>query len=232
MNLETFIYTSEKTAIQTWRGIPRPTKRAMAKVYQAAFGGEPWKEKWRCPNCGSYLPDNNCGRCKLKTRFKAYTLKDLVKTDMLNMLVTFAPGMLALARVSDQIVGFTTGGLVNLETLINKKYTSENPKLIFDSVATKFNLIASDQVFYDNETCVLPELQGQKIGKQLSLVRIEAATSLNANIICGRTINMPWLKLKEEQLTQAGYTFAYQVPEGDTYQVDGTPRYFYIAKRN
>lgn len=232
MTLETFIYTGKESAIQTWRGIPRPMKSAMAKVYQAAFGGEPWKEKWRCPNCGGYLQDKNCSKCNLKTRFKAYTLRELIKTDLPSMLVTFAPGMLALARVSDQIAGFTTGGLVGLKTLISKKYASEDPQLIFDSIATRFNLTASDQVFYDNETCVRPELQGQKIGNQLSQTRIEAAVSLNANLICGRTINMPWLKLKEKQLTQAGYTFAYQVPEGDTYQVDGKPRYFYIAKKD
>ncbi|MBI2008422.1 hypothetical protein HYS82_02070 [Candidatus Amesbacteria bacterium] len=203
----------------------------IAEAYRAAFGGEPWKERFICQNCSRYLENSFCPSCQVPTTQEAYPTGELINEYFPEMLTSYIPGMLGIAREFNQVAGFTTGGFIGLDSLVNKKYRSENPQTIINSISSALNVSPNDQVFYDNETCIFPDLQGQGLGKELSLARVREAIKMGAEIICGRTINIPWLGLKERQLTRAGYSFSYLVPAGDSYQVDGTPRYFYLATK-
>ena len=118
-----------------------------------------------------------------------------------------------------------------MDKLVAEKYSSQEPDRILNSITAYFSITPEVSVFYDNETCIRPALQAKGLGSELSQIRIDRAVSLGAVAICGRTINRPWLKVKERQLLALGFSFAALVPPGDTYQVDGNPRYFYLAQK-
>lgn len=229
MRVEVATYETESQAIRMLRKLSPEIQFQMAEAYRAAFAGDPWEEKYICPSCGRYLKNSFCPKCQVSSSQEAYPINELLNDYFPEMLSAFVPGMLGIAIESSQVAGFTTGGFTVLENLIYNKYVSENPKRILNSISSSANISPNELVFYDNETCILPSLQGQGLGKVLSLARIKAALKMRAEIICGRTINVPWLGLKERQLTQARYNFTYLVPDGESYQVDGMPRYFYLA---
>lgn len=214
-----------------YANLPERLKVDMAEVYRAAFGGKPWYEKYICSGTGEcgFLQEPFCPRCKNDKSIKdAYPVDWLVNTYFEEMLSTFIPGILGLIQLDKKTIGFTAGGFKPLDTLISKKYGKKSRRIL-ESITQRLSIPSNSFVFYDNETCILPDKQGQGLGPKLSEFRINQAMKLGAELICGRTINLSWLKTKEKQFTTKGFDFKYFVPDGDTYSVNGNPRYFYLA---
>lgn len=230
INLITYRYRTEDEALRVFDGISIQKKEEMANVYQQAFGGYPWYERSICPNCQLFSKENICANCGTDNLPEAYPRDQLISSDFPYMLKSFTPGLLLLAYQDKQIVGFCTGGFVTLEKLVTQKYNSNQE--ILQSIVKKCAIPPSAQVFYDNETCLLPDLQNAGIGKQFSQSRISIAREYGSEYICGRTINLPWLQLKERQLNLAGYDFQAFSPNGETYSVEGVRRTFYLASKN
>lgn len=226
-----YAYEDPKSAYDIARTLPSYAQTQMAEVYKEAFGGPPWYERVRCNSCETFYKDApaGCTKCGSMDIGEAYPTKELLETYFPEMLSEFTPGILTLAEREGRVVGFTTGGFIGLEDLVRTKYKA-NP-LILESITQVLQQPPNTSLFYDNETCVLPGLQKEGIGKLLSLARVNAAKSrLGTQYICGRTINIPWLELKRKQLTKQGYSFVSFVPKGDTYEVDGNKRNFYLAR--
>lgn len=224
-------FNTPREAKEKYLNIPEGLKLDMAEVYKLAFGGKPWYERYLCKGtdeCG-FLKDAFCPKCQSdKTVTEAYPTEWLVKEYFEEMLSTFVPGILGILQLGEETPGFTTGGFSTLNTLISKKY-GKRAETVLASIARMADVKPETLVFYDNETCINPLNQGQGLGPKLSEYRISEAISLGAEVVCGRTINATWLKTKERQFREKGFDFIYFVPEGDTYEVNGNPRYFYIA---
>lgn len=229
--IDKFTYSSKDKALEVYTNFSTATKEQMASVYQNAFGGEPWYERFVCLTCDKYSKSADCISCKSSDLPEAYPSEELVNTEFPNMLQTFIPGTLLLSYGGDcQVNGFSTGGFITLGDLINKKYAGNTT--ILSSIEQKYGINSETEVFYDNETCVDPARQKRGLGRIFSRERINAAKSIRAENICGRTINLPWLNVKKQQLTDEGYAFFSFVPEGDTYEVGGSPRVFYLARKD
>lgn len=225
-------FKTPKEAAEAYLSLPQSLKADMAEIYRAAFGGAPWYEKYKCegtPECG-FLQEPFCPVCKNdKAVSEAYPKDWLINTYFGEMLTDFIPGILGILKQDERAVGFTTGGFCRLNELVFKKYGTKAQK-IRDSITSRLALEAESVVFYDNETCILPEKQGQGLGPKLSEYRIGQSLALGAELICGRTINHTWLATKGEQFKRRGLEFNFFVPDGDTYEVNGNPRYFYLAR--
>ncbi len=225
-------FNTAQEAKERYLALPEGLKFDMAEIYRAAFGGKPWYEKYTCSGtkeCG-FLKEPFCPTCK-NTGFikEAYPVDWLIETYFEEMVSAFIPGILGLIQLEEKTEGFTTGGFTPLNCLIDKKYGKKSER-VSNSITKELAIPLDSLVFYDNETCIAPSKQGRGLGPKLSQYRIEEAIRLRAEVVCGRTINLPWLKTKEEQFKAKGFDFKYFVPDGDTYSVDGNPRYFYIAK--
>ncbi len=235
MNSETdisnFTWQTWRQALAVYSSFSNQDKDDMADTYQEAFGNYPWYERYKCPKCGDFLKDAFCPKCKVVSKKEAYPKSELISKDFPEMLTTYVPGMISLARQNLEVVSFTTGGFARLDNLISKKYKQQNPVKIKKSIADFFDVNLRTEAFYDNETCVKVNLQRSGIGTELSQTRIDQAIALGAVAICGRSINKKWLDVKEFQFLAAGFSFARLVPNGDKYQVDGKPRYFYLAQK-
>lgn len=228
MNIEVFRYNDGYEAERIYGGFSMAVKLTMADIYREAFGGYPWFERYLCALCGRFLKTTECDLCKQTTTQEAYPVKTLIEEDFPEMMSSFVPGMLGLVFDDRKLIGYTTGGFIDLDELIEKKYKSNT---IYYSVIEQFGLNGQEDVFYDNETCIYPQIQQRGVGTKLSYTRIKVAIGMNADLICGRSINKPWLNIKESQFTAEGYNFSRFVPNGDTYEVDGNPRYFYLAQK-
>ena len=230
--INTITFPDTGRAELLWQQFTKEQQRQMAKVYQQAFGGEPWYEKYTCNVCRIFTAEfgecPNCGR-QLE---EAYPTEWLITEYFPKMLSDYVPGVLLVVQNQrDEIVGFSNGGFNSIGLLVANKYP-QNPEQILASMTKQFGLSAEDRVFYDNETCLLPQNQRSGLGKQLSQKRLQAALDLRAKLICGRTINLPWLELKKQQLTNKGFLFESDVLKGDTYQVDNVSRRFYLATKS
>lgn len=225
-------YKNRVEAQEKYMELPKGLKDSMATNYREAFGGKPWYEKYKCQGteeCG-YLKEPFCPVCKNDNSItEAYPAEWLKETYFKEMLTEFIPGILGLIQLGEDVPGFTTGGFTFLDVLIQKKY-SKNPDMILRSITQKFSIPPTSLVFYDNETCIRPAEQGFGLGPKLSEFRIDQAISLGADLVCGRTINFPWLSTKERQFKSKGFDFKYFVPTDDNYSVEGNPRYFYLAR--
>lgn len=228
--IDKFIYSSKDEAMEVYRNFPTVIKEQMASVYQNAFGEEPWYERFVCLTCAKYSKGSDCISCKSSDLPEAYPSEKLVNTEFPSMLQTFTPGTLLLSYEEDyQVSGFSTGGFTKLGDLIEKKYAG-NATILY-SIEQKCGINSETEVFYDNETCIDPALQKRGLGRIFSQERINTANNMCAANICGRTINLPWLDVKKQQLTDDGYAFFSFVPEGETYEVGGSPRVFYLARK-
>lgn len=230
INTKIYLYESPKDALITYASIPERLKTEMADVYREAFGGSPWFEKYKCGDCGNFAAGNECcPNCQSQNMGEAYPKKELTEKYFPQMLQEFTPGLLIIAsNQSGKIVGFTTGGAITLSELIQKKYKG-NPTIL-RSITDTTGIGQEDIVFYDNETCISPDAQQKGIGTTLSRERIALADQIGFPI-CGRTINRPWLQVKNRQLGQLGYQVQSFIPTGDNYQVEGNSRTFYLAKK-
>lgn len=231
LDTQKYIYRSEDEALGVYSVLPRDTKIQMAQVYQEAFGGPPWFERFRCNACDNFSPAADCcPTCQGTSLREAYPIEELVQTEFPAMLSEFVPGVLITAgRQSGEIVGFSTGGIVSLAKLVEKKYKGN--ETILRSMLETCEVAAEERAFYNNETCIRPGLQNRGVGTRLNLERIQAALEIGSTSICGRTINLPWLNVIEKQTRAAGLTFVAFTPTGDTYAVDGVARRFYLGTR-
>lgn len=228
---KTFLYQSRGEARRVYENVDLNSRLQMASVYKDAFGGPPWFERFVCPICGAYeRSQGECPNCGKEPMNEAYPTDYLVKDYFPQMVAKFTPGCFITATDQNGVLkGFSTGGYTTLESLVATKYDSNSQ--ILRSIAERTKIRPGTGLFYDNETCIDPKYQKQKIGRKLSEERQRAAISLGADLICGRSINLPWINLKQRQLEELGYDFTFFRPDGDTYQVDDLYRYFYLARK-
>lgn len=217
-------------ALKRYRGLPDTVKGQMAGVYQKAFGGAPWYEQCSCPGCGTYEKGSTCSRCGTTDLPPAYPTDELIGQEFPAMLASFSPGALVLAQnASREVVGFCAGGMTTPAELTVKKYRGNEG--IGRSIREQTGLGPDDSFFYENEMCVLPELQGNGVGSALNKARLDWIREQNIGAVLGRTINPNLLKMKEKQFPQRGFAMQTFTPDGDTYQVDGLQRQCYFAVR-
>ena len=125
------------------------------------------------------------------------------------------------------IVGFCAGGITTPQNLVENKYKGNG--VIAKSIMEQTGLDASDEFFYENEMCVVPELQGNGLGSELNKARLDWITSQGIGAVLGRTINPNLLKMKAAQFPTRGFDMRVFVPDGDTYEVDEQRRQCYFA---
>jgi hypothetical protein len=227
-NFELFTYRNVGQALAVLKALDRDVRLAMAVVYRDAFGGKPWYERYACTACGEYSKENRaCLKCGGSEFSEAYPVEWLINEYFPKMVTTFVPGLLILARQENQLEGFSTGGGISMGQLIANKYGGD--PTISRSILAQTGLTDDSFVFYDNETCISPSIQSKGIGSQLNQERIVEAVQEGFNLICGRSINQPWLNRKRLQFEAQGYDFKMFVPAGDKYVVEGQQRYFYLA---
>ncbi|MDO8487878.1 MAG: hypothetical protein Q7S31_00995 [bacterium] len=232
-NLEVLGYTSAPEATALIDTLDPKSRLEMASVYQQAFAGYPWYEVVACKQCGEFAKEGDtCSHCQGTVFAEAYPTEWLLKEYLPQMVADYVPGVLILAKdETDSIQGFSCGGGIKLGELIEHKYKGKPD--ILESITTNSEVNPEKTVFYENETCISPTVQQKGMGSQLNFARVKQASELGFEHVCGRTINLPWLEVKKRHFAQFGYDCAAFYPEGDTYEVDGQRRFFFMAtKRN
>lgn len=231
MKFESYEYSDQNGAFETISLLRLQVKEQMARVYKEAFEGYPWYEVYQCRDCENYSPQNDvCRYCEGSNFSEAYPIEWLVKDYIPEMLASFTPGVLIISENSDDVVeGFSTGGGITVADLINKKYAKN--QAVLNSILQNTALTPETVVFYENETCVSPDSQQKGLGGELNKQRLQGANAQEFDYICGRTINLPWLKLKERQMNELGFDFVSFVPAGDTYEINGQKRFFFIGSK-
>lgn len=226
----TYLYGSWQEALGAYASLTSEQRQGMAEVYQEAFAGYPWFEAFRCLKCDEFAKtDAVCGHCGGTIFTEAYPIDRLVSDYFPHMMSQYTPGVLVTLEDNGRMIGFTTGGVMTLGQLIENKYKG-NPQILA-SIVTNTGVSLGEKVFYENETCIPVARQQEGFGGKLNLARVRVAVEMDSPLICGRTINLPWLGLKKRQLAGYGYDFVSFVPDGDTYEVDGEPRKFFMAIR-
>lgn len=222
-------YDSSRDAFQNLMSLNIGIRSQMAQTYKDAFGGYPWFEVFQCSKCGNYSPeDSNCTYCGGVDFSEAYPIQDLVNNYFPEMVMSYTPGVLILAENHEgDLEGFSTGGGIALGHLIEKKYGGN--KTILNSILSQTDLSPDSVVFYENETCISPNSQKRGMGGNLNLERLLSAKEQGFQFICGRTVNQPWLRLKQRQMDELGYDFISFIPEGDDYTIEGQRRYFFLG---
>lgn len=226
----TYSYETSEQALEAYASFMPEKRSEMARVYQEAFGGYPWFEVFRCTKCDEFTKTNDaCPHCGGTNFAEAYPVEWLMEEYFPHMLTAYTPGVLVTLESDGRMIGFTTGGAITLGQLIKDKYRGK-PEILA-SIIERTGVAVDQTVFYENETCISASLQQKGSGGKLNLARVEAASEIGFPLICGRTINQPWIRLKEKQLSSFGYDFIAFNPDGDTYEVDGTKRQFFMATR-
>lgn len=228
--VETFTYANPEEALKYYNGLSEVVKGQMADVYREAFGGDPWYEVFACNGCGNFTRfDGVCPHCQGTSFGEAYPKGDLVENYFPHMVTQYMPGLLTLTHGAEGVIGFTTGGAATLGQLIVDKYKG-NPQ-IAQSILERTGLDPETVLFYENETCILQAYQGKRIGDLLNKSRLQTASDMGFDLVCGRTINEPWMKKKERHFAELGYKTLKFYPDGDTYEMNGQRRYFFVGVR-
>lgn len=225
-------YENRYEALQKYAELGRSTKGEMARAYRNGFGGPPWKEVCECSSCGAFSPDTSCRTdgCGATNLPEAYPIPRLMEKDFPDMLTSFVPGVVVIARNSvDGVIGFCAGGMTTVDTLIFKKWNSN--QRIGDSIRANTGIEAGQPFFYENEMVVDPKFQSKGIGSRLNEQRLRWITDRGIDVVVGRSINTNLLKMKQRQMPGRGYAMKIFVPDGDNYQVDGAKRQCYVARR-
>lgn len=227
----TYSYENAGQALEAYQTLSDEQKLAMAGVYQEAFGGSPWYEVFKCNSCEEFARTNDaCSHCGGNSFSEAYPIGWLVSDYFPHMVSQYTPGVLVTLESDGKMIGFTTGGAITLGQLIEDKYKGK-PEILA-SIIERTGVSPDEVVFYENETCIIASLQQRGSGGKLNLARVGAASKMEFPLVCGRTINQPWINLKERQLAGYGYDFVSFNPDGDLYEVDGVRRQFFMAARN
>jgi GNAT superfamily N-acetyltransferase len=134
----------------------------IAFAYKKTFGGEPWNEGWKCAGCGNILPLSFSGKfCpSCASRGKTFPLAEYwpirqIVSDLRREMAK--PGSLCLAAFEGtDVIGFAWGYKIE----VNKDTDAylEAPGL---------HDLANGTYFYLDETAVVPDRQGEGIGRQL-----------------------------------------------------------------
>lgn len=224
-------HSSPSDAFQNLMALKIEVRTQMAQIYKDAFGGYPWFEVFICSKCSNFSPqDAECPYCGGADFSEAYPLEDLIENYFPEMVMAYAPGVLILAENEDgEVEGFSAGGGVKIGDLIAKKYRGDES--VLNSILTQSGLTEDAVVFYENETCISPNSQKKGMGGNLNFERLLTAKEQGFQYIAGRSVNQPWLKLKERQMDELGYDFVSFIPEGDEYEIDGQRRYFFVGIR-
>ncbi len=208
----------------------------LADVYKEAFAGDPWYERFTCPACDCFSKESCCPTCGKSDLPQAYPEKQLIEEYFPSMLTSFSPSVLTVGYKDGKVVGFCTGGITDLLSLIERKYkgSTEIKSQILDDICERTGLPPWQTVFYENEACILPSEQRRGIGTQLSTVRMATIIShVDPDLIfCGRSINPKWLQKKEVVFSNAQtlpYRYFQFAPRGDTFAVGELKRMFYMG---
>ncbi len=134
----------------------------VVSAYQKVFGGEPWKEGYKCPICGTEVPLNFenevCPACAgdgksillieswPASKVTSDFYKEMSKPEALCMV----------AEKENDVVGFAWGYKICI--------TSETDTYLD---APNVHKLVAGEVFYLDEVAVLPEYQGMGIGKSI-----------------------------------------------------------------
>lgn len=229
--LRLFEYSLVAEAVGVFKGLDDQTKLAMAQVYREAFGGYPWYEIFACKGCGEFSKETvPCKNCQSTEFGEAYPTEWLIGEYFPHMVERYVPGALILARDDKGAVnGFTCGGAIRLGDLVADKFKGNRE--ILDSIIANTGVDPEAIVFYENETCVSATNQQKGVGGKLNFGRVKAASEMGFGYVCGRTINRPWLEVKKRNFEQLGYDCTAFYPDGDTYEVDGQRRFFFLATK-
>ena len=135
----------------------------VVSVYQKVFGGEPWKEGYKCPICEKEVPlDFKGGICpvcegagKSVLLIESWPTSKVVSDFYREM---GKPEALCLvAKEKKDVVGFAWGYKINI--------THETDTYLD---APGVHKLVTGEVFYLDEVAVLQEYQGKGIGKNLT----------------------------------------------------------------
>lgn len=229
--LRLFEYSSAAEAIGVFEALDEQAKLEMAEVYREAFGGYPWYEVYACKNCGNFSRETTpCSSCQSSDFGEAYPTDWLIDEYFPHMVTEYIPGVLILSKDGNgKTQGFSCGGGIKLGDLAAAKFKGNEQ--VLKSILTTTGVGVEETVFYENETCVSPTIQQKGIGGSLNFERVKAASEMGFRYICGRTINRPWLEIKRKNFEQLGYDCVAFYPDGDTYEVDGQRRFFFLATK-
>ncbi len=223
-------YGNGEQALEAYVSLTEKQRSEMAVVYQEAFGGYPWYEVFKCNGCEEFVrTDVACSHCGGNSFSEAYPIEWLMNEYFPHMVSQYVPGVLITLEHGGRMIGFTTGGAIKLGQLIEDKYKGK-PEILA-SIIGNTRVSPTDEVFYENETCISESSQQRGLGGKLNLARVRAASDMGSSLVCGRTINKPWIKLKQRQLAEHGYDFVSFIPDGDSYEVAGLRRHFFMASR-
>ena len=137
--------------------------KAIAKVYQLSFGGEPWNEGYMCPICSKGFPrtldKKVCDVCVENSReilLIDYWSMNKIITDFYREMSKPDAKCVVVQNV-DLVVGFAWGYRITMNPEIDKHLDAPN-------VHTRLN---HDDYFYLDECALLPSNQAKGIGKLL-----------------------------------------------------------------
>lgn len=224
--LQTITFSSLKfenaeDALRQYQLLPESVKFGMARCYKA-FEEEPW-----------FDPE--------------YDMDELIKQEFPDMVKTFVPGALVIAKnMQGDVVGFASGGQTTVDALVKEKYKKEPPEnqlAIKKSIFEQTGLTDRDVFMYENELVLLsdknlpkgePSVRNRGLGTELSKKRQEIFGELGYGAILGRSLNPYLLQMKENLFSaENGFRMTKFIPSGDRYTnpVTGTKRTIYFAAR-
>ena len=138
--------------------------KAIVKIYQQAFGAEPWNEAYVCPVCKTIVPARpilefcpECAEFGQKILLTEYWPTSKVISDFYSEMMN-ADAICVVVRIGKKIIGFAWGYKLAANPDIDQKL--EAPGLN--------NLLDGGYYFYLDECAVAPAYQGQGFGKALS----------------------------------------------------------------
>lgn len=144
----------------------------IALVYQEVFGGEPWNEGYKCPECqsGIYYPLSTdqklCPECansgKSTEMVECWPIEQIISDFKNEMRRPNAVCFVALSQSC--VVGFTWGYELTVDKAVERYL--EAPGLS--------SKICQGQYFYFDEIAVLPGYRGIGIGKTLTSFMCES----------------------------------------------------------
>ncbi len=134
------------------------TVKAIALVYQQAFGDEPWNEGYLCPVCKKVFPRTTsieiCSSCNVLV-IEYWPISKIIQDFYHEMM---KPGSVCVIVQSyEKVIGFAWGYRVSVSLDLDKHLNAPN---------LHHQLLDGD-FFYLDECALVPAYQGKGIGKLL-----------------------------------------------------------------